>query len=354
MADSYIERHVSFGVDQFEGLWKLSFLHPFFYADTKRVITVYIIPPNSDFEGAEYNGIEVVDAGPNLVQVMTKLLPMIQNYPYRWELEGKKLDTFGYDLTSGLQKNGENVSSIDFTDIAFAEINRYYDFAEAVALPEVVTEEETIVRDAGLVKLDIVLEKAQWANQISFDFFTSYPIEIASVIYQEDTMKYSASYELPLESVQSSASSVSILFPSVFAKKFTVVLAQPTYTVATSNQSLTTAIIPPGVDIDEETLSISMNNYLDPTYDMLWGEDEVEYQKQKMEASALTKGAIIVNSSEWRPDYKAARAKADAQMVQYEQRLQEYQEAESKYKKDMEEYVRYQQQLADWYNKWGG
>lgn len=347
---SYSERHVSFGVDVFQGLWKLQFLHPFFYADTKRVVTVYVVPPNSDYKDQKYNGYEVVKAGPHLIEVMTQLIPMIRNYPYRWELEGTKLDSFGYDLISEMSSNSEAVNEIDFTDIAFAEIKRYYDFTEAIALPEVVSEDEIVQRDGAMVKLEIDLEKAQWTNQVSFDFFTAYPIEIVSVMYQEDTLKYSAVYEIPLKTVQYSASSLSILFPSVFAKKFIIILAQSTYTVSnTASLGIVSTVDKNNV----ETLSINLSNYLDVSYDEIWGKQEVAYQSARINNSASNKATVKKDTVEWRPQYQAARNKADEDMKTYEQKLKEYQAAESQYKKEMEEYVKYQQDLAAWQSKWG-
>lgn len=357
--ESYIDRHISFGVDEFEGLWKLQFLHPFFFTGTKRVVTVYLVPPNSDFKGSTYNGYEVVHGGPHIMELIGQLLPMIQHYPYRWELEGKKLDVFGYDLVSGMTKTSEAVGSIDFTDIAFAEINRYYNFVEAMTLPKVVVEGEKVQRDAAMVKLDVVLEKAQWTNQISFNYYTSHPIEIVSIVYQESTMKYSAAYEIALDTITiENVSSVSILFPSVFAKKFTVVFAQPTYTIenisAESNlYDESKAEEKYKISVNLDALSITAANQLDETYDNIWGEESVAQARKKIESSMLTQSSASASEPEWRPEYQAARNESDKQMVVYEQKIREYQEAESKYKQDMQEYVRYQQQLADWYRKWG-
>jgi hypothetical protein len=360
---SYIERHISFGVDEFEGLWKLSFLHPFFYADTKRVVTVYVVPPNSDYNDSEYNGIEVAAAGENMIAVMTEILPRIQKYPYRWELEGKKLDVFGYDLVSSMAKDSDTVGTIDFTDIAFAAIKSYYDFEEATPIPDVVIEDETITRNGALVKLGITLEKAQWANNISFDFFTNYPIEIASVMYQEDTQKYAAVYEIPLEGVQMSSTSLSLTFPSVFAKKFTIILAQSTCTISNASSSSDANDLLMNLSQESQELSnnlslltYNLGVYLDTMFEELWTNDVIDWEKSQQELSAAmsTSTPTASTSEDWRPEYQAARNKSDAQMQTYQQKLAEYQQAESKYKQDMEGYVKYQQQLADWYAKWGG
>lgn len=361
---SYIERHISFGVDEFEGLWKLQFLHPFFAGDSKRIVTVYVVPPNSSYVESEYKGIEVVEAGPNLIQTIAQLLPTIVKYPYRWELNGKKLDSFGYDFETSMTKTGTTVGTIDLTEIAFAEVKRYYEFEEATMIPDIVIEDEQIIRDGALVKLGIKLEKAQSANQISFDFFTSYPIEIASIMYQEDTAKHSATYEIPLDKVQISASSLSITFPSVFAKYFVIILAQTTYTVTnTSSSSNQYSILQlegsskKGKASDPDGLNLLAHNasvYLDEAYDQLWMEDTIAFEKEKTErnayASKKNKTPLL---PEWRPEYTEYRDKASAQMESYEQQLKEYEKQESKYKKDMEEYVRYQQQVSDWYGKWG-
>ena len=358
---SYVEKHITFGVDEFEGLWKLQFLHPFFFGNAKRTVTVYIVPPNSDYSDSEYKGLEVVEAGPNILSTIAQLIPTIKKYPYRWQLNGKKLDSFGYDLVTEMTKGGANVGSVDFTEIAYEEVKRYYDFEETTTTADIVIEDEQIVRNGALVKLGITLEKAQWANQISFDFFTTYPVEVASIMYQEDTAKYASTFEIPLDTVQKSASSLSITFPSVFAKRFVVVLAQNTYTVSNASVAIKKLSIE---EVDEkeqvdtggiDLLRYNTNTYLDETFDALWAEDTIAFQKNQIEASALssTQSVPSTSTTEWRTEYAAAKKASKQKMETYEEQLREYQEAETKYKKDMEEYVKYQQQLADWYGRWG-
>ena len=350
--DSYIERHLSFGVDEFEGLWRVQFLHPFFYGNEKQYVTVYVVPSNSDYTDSEYNGYEVVDMGENMNKVIDQLLPRIEKYPYRWELEGKKLDAFGYDLVCGLVKGSSLVNNIDFTDIAFEEINRYYTFTEPAPLPDIVIETEEVEGKGAMTKIGVTLEKAQWVNQLSFDFFSEYPVQVLSAMYQEDTMKYAPVYELDLGATTQSSSSLSFGFPSVFAKKFTFILCQSTYTISTTSKSTAEANKESLWDLVGGSVGNVLSSIL--ADEQQWKEDLVSFTKQQLERKALSQGRVTNKQTEWRPAYATAKDSYDKKLADYEAQLEAYQEEQSKYKKEMEEYVRYQQDLASWYSKWGG
>ena len=346
---SYIEKHLSFGVDEFEGLWKVEFLHPFFFGNEKQYLTVYVVPPNSDYTQGEYKGFEVVKMGPNMEEVIKQLLPRIEKYPYRWELEGKKLDQFGYDLVCDMAKGSTRVGKIDFTDIAFQEVSRYYSFTDPLPRPDIVTEYEVVERYGGMVKVSVTLEKAQWVNHLSFDFFSEYPIEVASIMYQEDTMKYAPVYEINLGDVTTSSESLSFGFPSVFAKKFTFIFVQSTYTI--SNTSLSRA--------DQKTkdlwesMQYNVESYLSKLEEEQWAQDIQDYTRSEIERKAMTDTGSAGNVQEWRPEFYQTLAEGQERMEEYNEKLRKYQEAESKYKREMEEYSRYQNELADWYRKWG-
>jgi len=348
---SYIERHLSFGVDEFEGLWKLQFLHPFFYGNEKQYVTVYMVPSNSDYTEAEYKGYEVVKMGANMTAVINKLIPRIQKYPYRWELEGKKLDAFGYDLVSEMAKGSDKVNEIDFTDIAFQEVSRYYSFTENVPAPDIVIETEEVEGNGAMVKLELTMEKAQWVNQISLDFFTEFPVEVKSLMYQEDTMKFAPTYEIHLDETASSSSSLSFGFPSVFAKRIIAILCQPTYTISNVNKTQTELKKEQVWDLLSASVSTNMENILGNEEE--WKQNMISFSKADIERKGKTESARETTKQLWRPGYYESRSAHKKTMVDYNKRLQSYQEAESKYKKEMEAYVRYQKDLAEWYRKWG-
>ena len=352
MATSYIERGLSFGVDEFEDLWRVQFLHPYFFGDTKQYLTVYVVPSNSDFVGDTYKGSEVVKAGSLMMQVIDQLLPRIEKYPYRWELEGKKLDPFGYDLVCGMVKGGNKVLDLDFTDIAFQEVSRYYSFTDPTPKPDIVTETEEVDGDGAMVKLQVTLEKAQWVNKVAFDFFTEYPVQVLSLMYQEDTRKYAPVYEIALEKTALSSSSLSFHFPSVFAKRFTVIIQQPTYTIGRG------MVLPEQKQKEElwdYLLSKTIAPYLESNVDtQAWQQQTQDYYGQLIETKGVKETPLPEVRQEWRPAYYQQQAAYEREILDYEEALRKEAEARKQYEKDMKEYVRYQNSLAEWHMQWGG
>lgn len=339
---SYVERHLSFGVDEFEGLWKVQFLHPFFFGNEKQYVSVYVIPPNSDFKGDTYNGLEVVEAGKNIINVMKQLLPRIEKYPYRWELEGRKLDQFGYDLVSGMSKGSDKVNSIDFTDIAFQEISRFYAFEQPRPRPDLVTEDEEVQGNGAMAKIQLTLEKSQWVNKVSFDFFSEYPVEVLALMYQEDTSKFSPVYEIPLEKTAISNSSLSFHFASVFAKRFTVIIQQPTYVLGKG------VVLPEQKakeDMWNTILAKNISGYLagldswvEQTRD--WQESVASYTAQQIETKGLKEPLKNVTPEEWRPEYQQKK-------LEYEQKQNNTvpsTEQASATKSEVRDYIKYKKE----------
>ncbi|MES9681793.1 hypothetical protein ABWK22_02510 [Gottfriedia acidiceleris] len=221
----FIERHYSFSVSQFEGLWEMTFMHPY---NKEEHMSIYVVAPNSDYDPDTLDDKPIVEAGPRLTDVLNHLLYKIEYYPYVWDFAGKKIVSFGYDFESDF--NGTSITTIDLTEIALKEVNEFYNFFSPLET-EVVEESETVSGKGVMAKLKITLDKPKTVNHLAIDFFTEYPIELLSLMYQVDQSKEAATYEIPLSKVVQTNSSIYLHFSPVFAKTFYLIIKQESYTL---------------------------------------------------------------------------------------------------------------------------
>lgn len=219
---TFIEKHYMFGVSEFEGLWQMTFMDPF---NKEAHMSVLVVAPNSDYNADDHKDKIIVSAGPRLTEVMQKLLYGIQFYPYEWDFTGKKIVSFGYDFETDY--NGTALTTIDLTEIAFKEVNEYYNFSSP--LQQEVIEDTDIITGKGVMsKVRIVLDKPKYVNRLEIDFFTEYPIELVSFMYREDA-NTDVFYEIPILKAVTTNHSVYLHFPNVYAKVFYIVIKQESY-----------------------------------------------------------------------------------------------------------------------------
>ncbi|MGX5439894.1 hypothetical protein [Bacillus thuringiensis] len=221
----YIEQHYSLSVSEFEGLWEMTFMHPY---NRQEHFSIYLVAPNSDYEHAELDDRPIVEAGPRLTEVLKRLLYKIEYYPYSWDFAGKKIVSYGYDFETDF--TGTSLTYIDLTEIALKEVNEFYNFFSALET-DVVDETEKVSGKGVMAKLKITLDKPKTVNHLFIDFFTEYPIELLSLMYQVDQNEESTTYEIPLSRAVQTNGSIYLHFSPVFAKTFYLIIKQESYTL---------------------------------------------------------------------------------------------------------------------------
>ncbi|MFE4029130.1 hypothetical protein ACFX4N_23535 [Priestia sp. YIM B13551] len=232
MTITYIEQQYSFSVSEFEGLWEMTFMHPF---NKEEHVSIYVVAPNSDYDESTLpKDQDVVEAGPRLTDFLNHLLYKIEYYPYTWDFTGKKIVSYGYDFESDY--NGSSITTIDLTEIALKELNEFYNFFSPLET-DVVDAEERVSGKGVMARLSITLDKPKQVNHLNIDFFTEYPIEIVSLMYRADESTNTATYEIPLSKVIQTNSSIYLHFSPVFAKTFYLILKQESYTLLDSSTS---------------------------------------------------------------------------------------------------------------------
>lgn len=99
-------------------------------------------------------------------------------------------------------------------------------WGEVVLVDELVNVGMDHVPPGGaLVKFTVTLARPEVVSEITLSPFTNYPVEIASIRYEEDIETYHVPKELVKKAMESTETMI-IQFPSVLAKRFTIILRQ--------------------------------------------------------------------------------------------------------------------------------
>lgn len=136
---------------------------------------------------------------------------------------------FGYDFECNY--NNGNVTSMDLTAVAYNAVCEHYNIFSPESGTDIVDESEMVSGKGVMAKLKITLNKPKYINHLSIDFFTEYPMEILSLMYQVEEGDTQPVYELSLSNVVYSNHSLYLHFPHIYAKVFYLILKQETYTL---------------------------------------------------------------------------------------------------------------------------
>lgn len=223
---TYIEKHIELSISAYGGPWKIVFFHP---NQANTYLSVYLRASLADFDEANYSDAPIIDAGDRLKKVLDYITNQIESYPHSWGLTGQKIVPYGYDFECALDNS--TVSSLDLTDVAYEAVCEYYNVFSPASGTDIVDESDTVSGKGVMAKLKIVLDKPKYINHLAIDFFTEYPMEILSFMYQTEEGDAQPFYELSLSNVVTTSSSLYLHFPRVYAKVFTIILKQETYTL---------------------------------------------------------------------------------------------------------------------------
>lgn len=234
-------------IDKLMSLTKASQFEPFrmewtfLYSDEKEI---GYLADSYYLAGETYAEKKVYEAGPFFQKLLDLLVPTIEKYPYVWGLEGQHLDKWGYDFSFN-----STTTSIEIGVVAKEEA--WLRLGLTVASPDgtAVYEGFGTVTGGHLSKFSLTLEKASPVSLLSFQMQATFPVRLASLLYESDLSGYSEAQIVDLETLQveQSAEVITILFGKpIFAKRLTFVLAQDnaktnTYYLTRSGEDFTYA-----------------------------------------------------------------------------------------------------------------
>jgi hypothetical protein len=386
----YVESALSFGVEQYEGLWKIQYLHPL-DANLKQQAWV---PMTADHEqiGQEVANIPVAEPGPKLIEVMGWLYNQITRYPYYWPKEGSYVDKFGYDFEVQLASDNKT-SLIEITQVAYEIMKAELNIKPPVEQNdrEVDIQYETVDGGGVLIKLSVTLDRAQPVSELSLAPFTKYPMELVSIMYEEDIETFHPKKEIiiPKDDTETkkfsqTTESIRFQFPVVTAKRITLVLRQQnaeknTYLV--HEDSVGKAQLWADISKREAEVTLDTTDGLETVAQsevnklsgwdiyanqlqkhmrelMKWKKEFDLYKQKQSERNAkLAEGKaeeIRYNKalSEYRQEYNRAVAKYKTRVRNYQAEMQAYNTAYTKYQKDLVVYNKYLRDYAAWKAKW--
>lgn len=231
MNPTYIEQHYALSVANFEGLWEMTFKHPY---NGQENVSIYLKAPNSNPQNTVRDSRPMVEAGPRLMEMLDHLLLKIESYPFTWDYSGKKIIPYGYDFESDY--SGTSLSKIDLTEIAFREVIDHYNIFSPLE-KGIVAAEDQISGKGVMARLDLILDKPKKVNHLAIDFFAEYPMDLLTVMYKEDQNATSPTYEIPLDKVVQSNNLTYLHFSPVFAKVFYIIIRQESYTLQNGHKT---------------------------------------------------------------------------------------------------------------------
>lgn len=362
MANTYVEYALSFGVQQFEGLWRMQYLHPL---DAGTKLEAWVpFEEGIDRIGQEVDGIKVAEPGPRLKEAMGWLHNRITRYPYYWPKEGTYVDKFGYDFE--VELNDKETRTIELTQVAYDILK-----VELAIQPEPVTtsgeitaETELIAGGGVLVKLSVTLDYAQPISELNLAPFTKYPLKIESLLYEEDIESYHPKKEILLNARQTDTSthSVHMQFPVVTAKRLTLILRQAnaeknSYVSDLKNLSKTQlwnevsrrdSALEKALPLDEEGKSTGWNIYLNQVqkHQQAILDWKREFERYKEEQAARLKemendSRFATMDSSYREEYKKAVIEYKTKMVEMASTSSNYERAYQQYEEELKLYNDY-------------
>lgn len=232
-AKSYIEQCLSMSKEGYDEPWRMEIKHPF--DENKKI--VYYLENEKHPVGTLYNLRPIIEMGDNMTYVMQQLLERIERYPYYWPLENQKIDPYGYDFWTTIQKGQEDNNNIiiEFTEGADTLIREKLSINLPVKEAWRALSGEDYVEGAGIgVRMEILLEKAGPVNYLALELFSAREVQLGALMYQEDIKQYSPVKELIIEDAKlmQSNRSITINFPKpIFAKRIILILVQKEYAV---------------------------------------------------------------------------------------------------------------------------
>lgn len=375
-----IEYAISLGVQERDGLWLIRYANPL---AQNSVESAYLPMSKADSRiGDKIGGIPVAKPGDNLIKVMQWLTTKITKYPYYWPWEGQSVDRYGYDFSVS-KDSSETVTDVDISLLAYEIVRKQIEVVIPGTESEVIEVKQMLEAGGAYTKLEVLLERPSPVSEITINPFTKYPMELVSIMYEEDVETYHPRKELLIEGKkpEASAKSVTIKFPSITAKRFTIILRQKNYvkntylvdkseatkkelwdkisskeaevTLDTKDGIETVGTKDIGLFTSSNAYKLAVEKYQADL--QKWKEDlaKYNYYKAKLEEKKKADANYQSSMNTYRAEFKAAQTKYKAQYDAWEQQKADYDKAKEKYDAEMTLYNKQLRDLREW-TTWGG
>lgn len=391
MTTMNVEYALSFGVQAGDSLWKIELLDP---ADAGTKVQAWLPMTADDPQiGNKIDNIQVARPGTKLIEVMGWLYNRITRYPYYWPYEGTYVDKFGYDFEIDYS-SPVTVTTVEISEIAYEIVKAALNIQppDAANTVNVDIQNDTVGAGGVLIKMQITLDRAQPVSELSILPFSKYPMELVSLMYEEDIKTYKPLKEIVMpkdntdtKNFTQTTSSIYFQFPVVTANRFTIIFRQQNATKESyllnpdqlTKTELWDMISQRQADLSIESLDgldtlsqkeidqldgwdIYMQQYAKFQQDFLNWQEQMNIYKQKLverEAKLQQKAAADAkytsDLAEWRQEYNTAMQKYQTQVSNYQAAIAKYNSDYARYQSNLTAYNNYIRDYNAWKSKWG-
>lgn len=391
MTTMNVEYALSFGVQAGDSLWKIELLDP---ADAGTKVQAWLPMTADDPQiGNKIDNIQVARPGTKLIEVMGWLYNRITRYPYYWPYEGTYVDKFGYDFEIDYS-SPVTVTTVEISEIAYEIVKAALNIQppDAANTVNVDIQNDTVGAGGVLIKMQITLDRAQPVSELSILPFSKYPMELVSLMYEEDIKTYKPLKEIVIpkdntdtKNFTQTTSSIYFQFPVVTANRFTIIFRQQNATKESyllnpdqlTKTELWDMISQRQADLSIESLDgldtlsqkeidqldgwdIYMQQYAKFQQDFLNWQEQMNIYKQKLverEAKLQQKAAADAkytsDLAEWRQEYNTAMQKYQTQVSNYQAAIAKYNSDYARYQSNLTAYNNYIRDYNAWKSKWG-
>jgi hypothetical protein len=374
-----IEYAVSLGKSSKDNLWQIKYVNSM---ESSSMQYAYITASKEDPRiGSKIDGVSVVEPGDRLVKVLDWLYARIESYPYQWPWEGTYVNKFGYDFE--IEKTNDKIAKVEITEIAYDIVSNKIETKEANKENEIVETKEILEPGGAYVKYTVTLDQPKPMSEIAISPFSPYPLEIVSIMYEEDTETFHPKKELILDEVKgnSDTKSFTFNFSPVTAKRLTIIMRQKNYTKnsylireqdsekkdlwdkISGHELEVTLNLEDNIEtVDDSKIKewTGWNIYLTAQkkfYKELeqWKADKEKYEYYKAKKEEQEKENKIYNESlkEYNEAYDLATEKYRKAKRAYDKRKANDKDAKSEYEKSMKLYNKERADLKEWKKNWG-
>lgn len=191
------------------------------YLDSIDVLVDYLPDGKIWLDTMSFQDKKLLKVDKDSFKVLEIIFQSIESYPYTWDLNGVKLDTFGFDV----YLEGNNFS---FSPTALKRVQDHIGYKPDSVLEEIYSQPE-FVYSPHLTKLSIEFEKTSVFSEFAIQLHSVYPVRIASFVYESSLNGSGQVKKINLEALEIEQSNEHIVISfgeAIVAKRVTLVLAQ--------------------------------------------------------------------------------------------------------------------------------
>ena len=172
-------------------------------------------------DGMRYKNNQLMVPDESMFEILKTLLASIESYPWSWDLNGEKLDYYGFDLTVIGNR-------IRFSPTALKAVQDYLGYEPEQTL-ETIYSQPKFAHAPHLTKLSIELEKTSIISEFLIQLHSVNPVRLAAFIYESSLSGEGHPIEINLSELEVSQSNESLIVnlgKPIVVKRLTITLAQ--------------------------------------------------------------------------------------------------------------------------------